>query len=159
MIVFPPWINRFYILDLTPEKSFVRWCVEHGISLFMVSWKSADESLAHVTLDDYVLRGQVTAIDPVRDLLDVESVHAIGYCVAGTTLAATLAYLTAKGEAAKVKSATFFTAQVDFAEAGDLKLFLGGETMGLLDQITKETGRISTGATWPRPSTCCAGAT
>lgn len=142
VIVFPPWINRFYILDLTPEKSFVRWCVENGISLFMVSWKSADESLAHVTLDDYVLRGQVTAIDTVRELLKVEHVHAIGYCVAGTTLAATLAYLAAKGEADKVKSATFFTAQVDFAEAGDLKLFLGGETMGLLDQITKEKGYL-----------------
>ncbi|MEO5577463.1 MAG: alpha/beta fold hydrolase, partial [Sphingomicrobium sp.] len=140
VIVFPPWINRFYILDLTPEKSFVRWCVENGISLFMVSWKSADESMAGVTLDDYVLRGQVNAIDQVRDLLGVEGVHAIGYCVAGTTLAATLAYLAAKGEAAKVASATFFTAQVDFAEAGDLKLFLGGETMGLLDQLTKDKG-------------------
>ena len=140
VIVFPPWINRFYILDLTPEKSFVRWCVENGISLFMVSWKSADESLAHVTLDDYALNGQLTAIDQVRDLLGVEGVHTIGYCVAGTTLAAALAYLAAKGDAAKVKSATFFTAQVDFADAGDLKLFLGGETMGLLDQLTKDKG-------------------
>jgi polyhydroxyalkanoate synthase len=142
VIVFPPWINRFYILDLTPEKSFVRWCVEQGISLFMVSWKSADESLAHVTLDDYVLRGQIEAIDQVRSLLEVEAVHVIGYCVAGTTLGATLAYLAATGGAAKVKSATFFTAQVDFAEAGDLKLFLGDETMGLLDQITKEKGYL-----------------
>jgi polyhydroxyalkanoate synthase len=108
----------------------------------MVSWKSADESLAHVTLDDYVLRGQIEAIDQVRSLLEVEAVHVIGYCVAGTTLGATLAYLAATGGAAKVKSATFFTAQVDFAEAGDLKLFLGDETMGLLDQITKEKGYL-----------------
>ena len=142
VVIFPPWINRFYILDLTPEKSFVRWCVEQGISLFMVSWKSADESLKDVTLDDYVLSGQVDAIDTIRDLLGVESVHAIGYCVAGTTLAATLAYLAAKGEADKVKTATFFTAQVDFSEAGDLKLFLGDETMGLLDQITAEKGYL-----------------
>ena len=140
VIVFPPWINRFYILDLTPEKSFVRWCVGQGISLFMVSWKSADESMAGVTLDDYVLRGQIAAIDQVRELLGLEGVHAIGYCVAGTTLAATLAYLAAKGESAKVTSATFFTAQVDFAQAGDLKLFLGDETMGLLDQLTKDKG-------------------
>ncbi len=140
LVIFPPWINRFYILDLTPEKSFVRWCVENGISLFMVSWKSADESIAHVTLDDYVLRGQIDAIDTIRDLLDVPSVHAIGYCVAGTTLAATLAYLQGKEEAAKVKSATFFTAQVDFAHAGDLKLFLGDETMALLDKLTAEKG-------------------
>lgn len=140
LVIFPPWINRFYILDLTPEKSFVKWCVDQGISLFMVSWKSADESIADAGLDDYVLKGQVDAIDTIRDLLGVESVHAIGYCVAGTTLAATLAYLQAKGQADKVKSATFFTAQVDFSEAGDLKLFLGDETMGLLQQLTAEKG-------------------
>jgi polyhydroxyalkanoate synthase len=142
VVIFPPWINRFYILDLTPEKSFVRWCVDQGISLFMVSWKSADESVANATLDDYVLRGQVDAIDTVRELLGVDAVHTIGYCVAGTTLAATLAYLQAKDEAAKVKSSTFFTAQVDFREAGDLKLFLGDETMSLLQQLTAEKGYL-----------------
>jgi polyhydroxyalkanoate synthase len=140
VVIFPPWINRFYILDLTPEKSFVKWCVEQGISLFMVSWKSADESIADTGLDDYVLGGQIDAIDTIRDLLEVKDVHAVGYCVAGTTLAATLAFLKAKGEAAKVRSATFFTAQVDFAEAGDLKLFLGDESMGLLQQLTAEKG-------------------
>ncbi len=142
VVIFPPWINRFYILDLNPEKSFVKWCVDNGVTLFMVSWKSADESIADATLDDYVLKGQLDAIDTVRDLLGVESVHTIGYCVAGTTLAATLAYLQAKGEADKVKSATFLTAQVDFTEAGDLKLFTGPETMGLLDQLTKEKGYL-----------------
>jgi len=142
LIIFPPWINRFYILDLTPEKSFVKWCVDSGITLFMVSWKSADESIADAALEDYVLKGQIDAIDTVRDLLDVESVHAIGYCVAGTTLAATLAYLHAKKEQAKVKSATFFTAQVDFANAGDLKLFTGAETMTLLEQLTKDKGYL-----------------
>jgi polyhydroxyalkanoate synthase subunit PhaC len=142
VVVFPPWINRFYILDLTPEKSFVKWCVDNGVSLFMVSWKSADESIADAGLDDYVLRGQIDAIDTVRDLLDVESVHAIGYCVAGTTLAATLGYLAAKGQAKKVRSATFLTAQVDFTKAGDLKLFTGDETMALLEQLTKEKGYL-----------------
>jgi len=142
VVIFPPWINRFYILDLTPEKSFVKWCVDQGISLFMVSWKSADESIADATLDDYVLGGQIDAVDTIRDLLDVESVHTIGYCVAGTTLAASLGYLHAKGDAGKVKSATFFTAQVDFSEAGDLKLFLGDETMGLLQQLTAEKGYL-----------------
>jgi polyhydroxyalkanoate synthase len=142
VIVFPPWINRFYILDLTPEKSFVKWCVDQGITLFMVSWKSADESLADASLDDYVLKGQVEAIDTVRELLDVESVHTIGYCVAGTTLASTLAYLHAHKQQAKVKSATFFTAQVDFSEAGDLKLFLGDDTMGLLTQLTTDKGYL-----------------
>jgi polyhydroxyalkanoate synthase subunit PhaC len=142
LIIFPPWINRFYILDLSPEKSFVKWCVDHGISLFMVSWKSADESIADTTLDDYVLAGQVDAIDTVRDLLGVEAVHAIGYCVAGTTLAASLAYLHSKGEQKKVASATFLTAQVDFSLAGDLKLFTGDETMALLDRLTSDTGYL-----------------
>jgi polyhydroxyalkanoate synthase len=142
VVIFPPWINRFYILDLTPEKSFVRWCVENGISLFMVSWKSADETIADAGLDDYVVKGQLDAIDAVRNVLGVNAVHAIGYCVAGTTLAATLAYLQAKDEAGKVRSATFLTAQVDFTEAGDLKLFTGPETMGLLDQLTKEKGYL-----------------
>jgi polyhydroxyalkanoate synthase len=142
VVIFPPWINRFYILDLSPEKSFVKWCVDSGVTLFMVSWKSADESIADATLEDYVLKGQIDAIDTVRDLLGVGGVHAIGYCVAGTTLAATLAYLQSKGEADKVESATFLTAQVDFTEAGDLKLFTGPETMGLLDQLTKEKGYL-----------------
>ena len=142
LVIFPPWINRFYILDLTPEKSFVRWCVEQGVSLFMVSWKSADESLADLTLDDYVLNGQIDAIDTVRDALDVESVNTIGYCVAGTTLAATLGYLHARNEQDKVKSATFLTAQVDFTLAGDLKLFTGNETLSLLDEVTLEKGYL-----------------
>ena len=142
VVIFPPWINRFYVLDLSPEKSFVKYCVDNGISLFMVSWKSADESIAHAMLDDYVLNGQADAVDTIRELLRVDSVHTIGYCVAGTTLAATLAYLEAKKQAEKVKSATFLTAQVDFAEAGDLKLFLGDEVMTLLDQISHDTGVV-----------------
>ncbi len=142
VVIFPPWINRFYILDLTPEKSFVKWCVDQGISLFMVSWKSADESLAETTLDDYVLNGQIDAIDTIRDLLGVEGVHAIGYCVAGTTLAASLAYLHSQKQAAKVASATFLTAQVDFSLAGDLKLFSGEETIALLEELTRDKGYL-----------------
>ncbi|MDQ3477607.1 MAG: class I poly(R)-hydroxyalkanoic acid synthase [Pseudomonadota bacterium] len=142
VVIFPPWINRFYILDLTPEKSFVKWCVDQGVTLFMVSWKSADESIAHVTLDDYALEGQLDAIDTIRDLLGVESVDAVGYCVAGTTLAATLAYLHAKKQQKKVRSATFLTAQVDFSQAGDLKLFSGPDTLAMLDQLTAEKGYL-----------------
>ena len=139
LIVFPPWINRFYILDLTPEKSFVKWAVDQGVSLFMVSWKSADESIAHIAMDDYVA-AQEQAIDTVRDLLEVESVHTIGYCVAGTVLAMTLAQLAARGEADKVASATFFTAQVDFEDAGDLTMFVSDETLTTLGQLSAETG-------------------
>ena len=139
LVIFPPWINRFYILDLTAEKSFVRWAVDKGVSLFMVSWKSADESIADITMDDYVA-SQEEAIDVVRDLLGVESTHTIGYCVAGSVLAMTLAMLAAKGEAKKVASATMFTAQIDFEDAGDLQLFTGDETMATLEQLTAETG-------------------
>ncbi|WP_260508493.1 PHA/PHB synthase family protein [Sphingomicrobium aestuariivivum] len=139
LVIFPPWINRFYILDLTPEKSFVKWAVDQGVSLFMVSWKSADETVADAGMDDYVT-AQVEVIDTVRDLLGVKSVHTIGYCVAGTVLSMTLALLAAKGETDMVESATLFTAQVDFEDAGDLKMFVNDETFTTLEQLAGETG-------------------
>ena len=137
LLIFPPWINRFYILDLNSEKSFIKWCVEQGISTFIVSWKSADTSMKDVVWDDYI-SAQLDAIDQVRDLLDVKGVHTIGYCVAGTTLAATLAVLAAKGEDKKVKSATFFTAQVDFEKAGDLTLFIDDAQMRMIEAMSGE---------------------
>jgi polyhydroxyalkanoate synthase subunit PhaC len=135
LVIFPPWINRFYILDLNPEKSFVRWCVEQGISTFIVSWKSADESMKDVVWDDYIA-AQIEAIDVIQAALDVPAVHTIGYCVAGTTLAATLAILHARGEAEKVASATFFTAQVDFELAGDLKLMVDDSNLKLIETLS-----------------------
>lgn len=137
LVIFPPWINRFYILDLTPEKSFIRWAVEQGITVFMVSWRSADASMTDVVWDDYIA-AQIDAIDTVRDVLGVPAVHTIGYCVAGTTLAATLAVLAAKGAAATVQSATFFTAQVDFEKAGDLLYFVSDEQIELLKTLTPD---------------------
>ncbi len=134
LVIFPPWINRFYILDLNPKKSFVKWAVDQGITVLMVSWKSADASMAEVVWDDYVA-AQLDAIDTVRARLAVPAVHAIGYCVAGTTLAATLALLARRGEADKVASATFFTAQVDFEKAGDLKIFIDEQQLGAIGQI------------------------
>ena len=138
LVIFPPWINRFYILDLSPEKSFIKWAVDQGITVFVVSWRSADASMAGVGWDDYVERGQIDAIDAVRDLLKVDGVNAIGYCVAGTALAATLAVLTARGEADKVKSATFFTAQVDFKQAGDLSLFVDDEQLAMIESLNTD---------------------
>jgi polyhydroxyalkanoate synthase len=137
LVIFPPWINRFYILDLTPEKSFIRWAVEQGVSVFMVSWKSADASMAEVTWDDYVA-AQIDAIETVRAALDVPAVHTIGYCVAGTTLAATLAVLAARDEAAKVASATFFTAQVDFARGGDLRHFVDDDQLAMIASLSPQ---------------------
>jgi polyhydroxyalkanoate synthase len=136
LLIFPPWINRFYILDLNPKKSFVRWCVEQGVTVFMVSWRSADESMAEVTWDDYV-RAQIEAIELVRARLGVPAVHTIGYCVAGTTLAATLAVLARRGQADRVASATFLTAQVDFERAGDLRVFIDDAQLELVRQASK----------------------
>ena len=135
LIIFPPWINRFYILDLTPKKSFIKWAVDQGISVFVVSWKSADETMGEVVWDDYI-RSQMDAIDHVRARLEVPAVHTIGYCVAGTTLAATLALLQRRGEADKVKSATFFTAQVDFEKSGDLKNFIDDGQLDMIGQLS-----------------------
>jgi polyhydroxyalkanoate synthase len=138
LLIFPPWINKFYILDLTAEKSFIRWAVEQGLTVFVVSWKNADATLADATLDTYVGEGQLTAIDVVLDICGTESTHTIGYCVAGTTLAATLAVLAARGEAGKVASATFFTAQVDMSECGDLAVFVDDAGLEAVAKLTAE---------------------
>jgi polyhydroxyalkanoate synthase subunit PhaC len=141
LIIFPPWINRFYILDLTAEKSFIKWCVDQGITVFVVSWKSADGSMRDVIWDDYIA-AQIDAIDTVRDALDVPSVNAIGYCVAGTTLAATLAILHANGEEAKVNSATFFTAQVDFTRGGELLNFIDEHQLKMVEALAAPQGYL-----------------
>ncbi|MCB2063875.1 MAG: alpha/beta fold hydrolase, partial [Novosphingobium sp.] len=137
LVIFPPWINRFYILDLNAKKSFVRWAVAQGISVFMVSWKSADASMADLTWDDYIA-AQIEAIEKVCKRLKVPSVHTIGYCVAGTTLAATLAVMARKGNADKVSSATFFTAQVDFEDAGDLLHFVDDSQIEMLRALATD---------------------
>ena len=142
LVIFPPWINRFYILDLNPQKSFIRWAVEQGLTVFVVSWKSADASMADVIWDDYI-KAQIDVIDHVRARLDVPAVHTIGYCVAGTTLAATLALLARRGPemgggADKVVSATFFTAQVDFEDAGELKNFIDDAQIRMLGSLSND---------------------
>ena len=135
LVIFPPWINRFYILDLGPEKSFIRWAVDQGITVVMCSWRSATPAMGALTWDDYV-RAQIEAVDVVREGLDVPAVHTIGYCVAGTTLAATLAVLAERGRADRIASATFFTAQVDFERGGDLKHFIGDEALAMVERMS-----------------------
>lgn len=141
LVIFPPWINRFYILDLTPRKSFIKWAVDQGLSVFVVSWKSADATMADIVWDDYI-RAQIEAIDHVAKRLDVPSVHTIGYCVAGTTLAATLAVLARRGQSDKVKSATFFTAQVDFEKSGDLKHFIDEGQLEMIGKLSSGQGYL-----------------
>ena len=137
LVIFPPWINRFYILDLNPKKSFVKWAVDQGLTVFVVSWRSADETIADVVWDDYI-QAQIDAIKHIRTRLKVPHVHTIGYCVAGTTLAATLAILSRRGEADKVKSATFFTAQVDFERSGDLKHFIDDTQLEMIENLSPQ---------------------
>ncbi len=137
LVIFPPWINKYYILDLTAEKSFIRWAVEQGLTVFVVSWHQAGPETKDVILDNFVKEGFNEAIDVVLSVTGAPSTHTIGYCVAGTTLAITLAWLAARQEDAKVKSATFFTAQVDFTEAGELMNFV---TEPMIEQIEKLSG-------------------
>ncbi|WP_017668372.1 class I poly(R)-hydroxyalkanoic acid synthase [Sandarakinorhabdus sp. AAP62] len=138
LVIFPPWINKFYILDLTAEKSFIRWAVEQGITVFVASWKNADASIADATVDTYVEEGIFAAVNAVREICNTPSTHAIGYCVAGTTLAAAMAVLESRGDAANIATATFFTAQVDFEEAGELKFFVDDPSVETLDKVTED---------------------
>ncbi|WP_296677885.1 class I poly(R)-hydroxyalkanoic acid synthase [Novosphingobium sp.] len=141
LVIFPPWINRFYILDLAPQKSFIKWAVDQGVTVFVVSWKSADETMADLLWDDYIA-AQIDAVEQVRARLGVKAVHTIGYCVAGTTLAATLAVLARRGEADRIKSATFFTAQVDFEQSGELKVFIDDQQLNALGKLSAQTGYL-----------------
>ncbi|RMF14538.1 MAG: class I poly(R)-hydroxyalkanoic acid synthase [Alphaproteobacteria bacterium] len=142
LLIYPPWINKYYILDLTPEKSFVKWCVEQGLTVFIVSWVNPDERYRDKGLDDYLAQGQLEALRVVREITGEKQVNLIGYCVAGTLLAATLAWLEANERAEEVASATFFTAQVDFSKAGELSLFVDEEQLESLTRRMEEKGYL-----------------
>lgn len=142
LLIFPPWINKFYILDLTAEKSFIRWAAGQGLTVFVVSWKNADESIADATTETYVKEGFLTAIDTVLEGLGVGSTHVIGYCVAGTTLSMTLALMAARGNAGKVATATFFTAQVDFSDCGDLGVFTDEDHLKVVEELSEDKGYL-----------------
>ncbi|WCL53112.1 PHA/PHB synthase family protein [Gimibacter soli] len=142
IVIFPPWINKFYILDLSAEKSFVSWAVAQGFTVFIVSWVNPDASYADCDIATYVNEGFLEAITVVQEITGEPSVHAVGYCVAGTILSMVLAYLHAEGREGIVKSATFFTAQVDFSEAGDLSVFIDDEQLALIDRMMTEKGYL-----------------
>src|SRR5947209_3095141 len=111
VLIVPPWINKFYILDLTPEKSFIKWCVDQGLTVFVVSWVNPDERLAAKSFEDYMREGPLQALDAIAEVTGEDKVHAIGYCVGGTLLSITLAYMAARG-VDRIMSATMFAAQV-----------------------------------------------
>ncbi|MGA6934357.1 MAG: class I poly(R)-hydroxyalkanoic acid synthase [Pseudolabrys sp.] len=141
LLIVPPWINKFYILDLTPEKSFIKWCVDEGITVFVLSWVNPDARLAKKSFEEYMREGAITALDVVAKVTGEKQVHAIGYCVGGTLLSITLAYLAAKKQS-RVKSATLFAAQVDFSFAGDLLVFVDEERIKQLEAHMKEQGYL-----------------
>ncbi len=122
LLIVPPWINKFYVLDLTPEKSFIRWCRDNGITVFVISWVNPDEHLAAKGFAEYMRQGPLEALDVIGKVTGETEVNAIGYCVGGTLLAITLAYMAATGDR-RIASGTLFTAQVDFTYSGDLKVF------------------------------------
>ncbi|WP_062014416.1 class I poly(R)-hydroxyalkanoic acid synthase [Aureimonas sp. AU4] len=133
ILISPPWINKFYILDLTPEKSLIRWLVEQGRTVFVVSWVNPDERHAAKDWQAYVEEGLVFGLDTVREATGESEVDAVGYCVGGTLLAAGLAYLKAKGDG-RIRSATLLTTQVDFRHAGDLKVFVDEEQLAEIEK-------------------------
>jgi polyhydroxyalkanoate synthase len=141
LLIIPPWINKYYILDLTPEKSFIKWCVEQGMTVFVVSWVNPDKRLAAKGFDQYMTEGPIAAFDAVEAATGEKKIHAIGYCVGGTLLAITLAYLAAKKKN-RVLSATMFAAQVDFTYAGDLKVFVDEDRIAQLEAHMKEQGYL-----------------
>jgi len=141
LLIVPPWINKYYILDLTPEKSFIKWCVDQGLTVFVISWVNADARQATKSFEQYMREGPLAALDAIEAATGEKKVNAIGYCVGGTLLAITLAYLAAKRKN-RVKSATMFAAQVDFTFAGDLKVFVDEERIQQLEAHMNEQGYL-----------------
>jgi len=139
LLIVPPWINKFYILDLRPEKSFVKWCVDQGITVFMISWVNPDKRLGSKTFDDYMKDGPLAAMDAIEKATGELKVHTMGYCVGGTLLASTLAWLAEKRRV-RVTSATFLAAQVDFTHAGDLLVFVDEGQISALERDMQAAG-------------------
>jgi polyhydroxyalkanoate synthase len=142
LLVIPPWINKYYILDLKPQNSFVKWAVEQGLTVFVVSWVNPDEKLAKKTFTDYMLEGPLAALDAVEKATGEKTANVIGYCLGGTLLASTLAYLAAKKKSDRIASATFFTTMVDFAEAGELSVFIDEAQLDSLEEKMNERGYL-----------------
>ena len=139
LLMVPPWINKFYILDLKPEKSFIKWCVDQGISVFVISWVNPDKSLRAKTWDDYMKEGPLAAMDAIERVTGEMKVHTMGYCVGGTLLATTLAWLAEKRRV-RVTSATFLAAQVDFTHAGDLLVFVDEDQVSAIERDMQASG-------------------
>ena len=145
LLIVPPWINKYYILDLRAENSFIRWAAEQGFTVFVVSWVNPDEQLADRDFGDYMLEGPVAALDAIERATGEREVSAIGYCIGGTLMAATLAYLAAKDDR-RVTNCTFFATQVDFAEGGELTVFIDEQQISSVESLMEREGGLLDGA-------------
>ena len=141
LLIGPPWINKFYILDLRPRNSFVRWAVSQGHTVFVISWVNPDEKLAEKNFEDYMREGYLAALDAIEAATGEKEVNAIGYCLGGTLLASTLAYMAVKGDD-RIKTATFFVTMMDFAEAGELGVFIDEEQLQALEEKMNKRGYL-----------------
>ncbi len=146
LLIFPPWINKFYIMDLRPENSLIRWLAAQGFTVFVASWVNPDASLATKTFEDYMRQGIYEGVAAAKTQAGVEHVNTVGYCIGGTLLSATLAHMAVKGDAS-IGSATFFAAQQDFSEAGDLLLFTNEEWIKTLEEKMDAGGGVLDGQT------------
>jgi polyhydroxyalkanoate synthase len=145
LLIFPPWINKFYILDLRPENSMIRWLTSQGFTVFVTSWVNPDASLRDKGFEDYMRDGIYAASQKVMEQCGVDRVNAVGYCIGGTLLGATLAHMAAKGDK-RINAATFFAAQHDFSEAGDLLLFTNEDWLKQLEKMMDQAGGVLPGA-------------
>ena len=146
LLIFPPWINKFYIMDLRPENSMIRWLAAQGFTVFVTSWVNPDQVLATKTFEDYLNEGIYAAIDAVARQTGVKSVNTVGYCIGGTMLSCALAHMAARGDK-RVSSATFFAAQQDFSEAGDLLIFTNEDWLRDLEKRMDAGGGVLDGKT------------
>jgi polyhydroxyalkanoate synthase len=141
LLIAPPWINKFYILDLRPRNSFVRWAVSQGHTVFMISWVNPDAKLAEKNFEDYMQEGYLAALDAIERATGEREVNAIGYCLGGTLLSSTLAYMAAKKDD-RIKSATFFVTLTDFEDAGELGVFIDEEQLKALEEKMNKRGYL-----------------
>ena len=141
LLIGPPWINKFYILDLRPRNSFVKWATSQGHTVFVISWVNPDETLSEKSFEDYMKQGYLAALDAIEQATGEKEVNAIGYCLGGTLLASTLAYMAAHGDD-RIKTATFFVTMMDFQEAGELGVFIDEEQLSALEDKMNKRGYL-----------------
>ena len=139
LLIIPPWINKFYILDLRPKNSFIKWAVAQGHTVFVISWVNPDEKLAHKDFEDYMFEGPMAALDAIEQATGEGECKVIGYCLGGTLLAAMLAFMAEKGDT-RVKAATFFVTMTDFSEPGELGVFIDEEQLAKMDEAMEQNG-------------------